>query len=237
MKQTGILMSKPMVLAMLQKRKTQTRRTRGLEEINGNPDAWHLVNSDGQKYGRDDAPIWWNFENGYSGRKLMVKCPYGGLGDMLYIREMLRCVNGEWFYNADGLPVMVDPKYQLEMVAWAHHKEQDYASSMFMPRWACRLERPITKMRCERVQTITEADCIAEGVRYPVTTGGHPLLEISSKHCPGDYLKDKFKNGKYIGNSEDWIKAHYASLWDTLNAKRYPWSMNPWVWVPEWVNP
>lgn len=110
--------------------------------------------------------------------------------------------------------------------------------SIHMPRWASRLALEITKVRVERVQEITPDDCIAEGVEYPVAPSGtpgkvNPLINISDRNLTPHLMKIK---GKYT--HENLLIAHYAGLWDSINAKReggiYAWEKNPWVWVVEY---
>jgi len=88
--------------------------------------------------------------------------------------------------------------------------------SIFMPRAACRLRLRITDVRVERLQDISEAQAIAEGV-------------------------EEFSFGKAglnfdLGGSQqtrDPLQA-FKWLWDNINAKRgYGWELNPWVWVIE----
>lgn len=87
-------------------------------------------------------------------------------GDRLWCREMLRLPDGEpWVYEADHQAVMVSKEEETAMLVWAHHKDQDYCSSMFMPRWACRIVLECEEdARLERLQDITEEEAEAEGV-------------------------------------------------------------------------
>jgi hypothetical protein len=78
--------------------------------------------------------------------------------------------------------------------------------SIFMPRWASRLALEITKVRVERLQAITPEDCEAEGI--------HDLATFSY----------------------DARRLKYGQLWDSLNARRgYSWNSNPWVWCLEFA--
>jgi hypothetical protein len=77
--------------------------------------------------------------------------------------------------------------------------------SIFMPRWASRITLRITRLRVERLQAISEADAIAEG-------------------CPAVSLHD-------LDCDSTPPSGHYAKLWDSINGKRVPWDLNPWVWV------
>jgi hypothetical protein len=76
--------------------------------------------------------------------------------------------------------------------------------SIFMPRWASRITLEVTAVRAERLQDVSEADALAEGV------GG---LAPEDTHASA---RDEFQ-----------------SLWDGINGKRAPWESNPWVWVVE----
>jgi hypothetical protein len=73
-----------------------------------------------------------------------------------------------------------------------------------MPRWASRISLEITGVRVERVQDISEADALAEGV------------DRTNTSLPG-YATERFRR-----------------LWDSINAARgFGWEVNPWVWVIE----
>jgi hypothetical protein len=108
----------------------------------------------------------------------------------------------------------------------------------------------IVNVRAERVQAISTADIEAEGVTYPVAAKGcppgkvKPLLRITGKFPPGDYMPC-IAGSKHMDmeqmNHDTLLRAHWASLWDTINANRgpgkakkgYGWSFNPWVWRVE----
>jgi hypothetical protein len=87
-----------------------------------------------------------------------------------------------------------------------------------MPRWASRINLEITDARVERLNDITEEDCIAEGVGHGFQmNAGYP-----------DY--QHIKNGA-CELTQDTAYASFWSLWDSINGKKHPWSSNPWVWV------
>lgn len=80
--------------------------------------------------------------------------------------------------------------------------------SIFMPRWASRITLEVVNIRVERLQEITIAECIAEGVK-------------DSTNLP------------HIGGSGI-EKTEFYLLWNSINAKRgYSWESNPWVWIIE----
>lgn len=77
--------------------------------------------------------------------------------------------------------------------------------SIFMPRWASRITLEITGVRVERLQDISDKDCLAEGI----ADLNIPLRPNLSMH-----------------------RSCYADLWETINGPG-SWDANPWVWVIE----
>jgi len=128
-------------------------------------------------------------------------CPYGQVGDGLWVRETwledekadsIEAVHGHIYYKADYIKTF-------EKTIWR--------PSIFMPRWASRIDLEITDIRVERLQEISSSDCLAEGLSVNSSGIGQQAIEL-------DY---KFKQ-----------------LWNSLNAKRcYSWESNCWVWVIE----
>jgi hypothetical protein len=169
-----------------------------------------------------------------------VKCPYGKVGDRLWVRETWRV--GAWRDNGRmAIDYMASP--ELTNTPWLYPPKTDFMKlvqqswkdcgkkqvpmryqweagkspcrirpSIFMPRWASRILREITAIRVERVQDISEADAKAEGCE-PVRTDWESCI---SPNVTIDYREG------------------YQRLWDSINAKRgYSWADNPWVWVIE----
>lgn len=138
-KEHPILFSWPMVRALLEGRKTQTRRSvktnaSGRTQLAGRN--WHL-----------------------SDPEVIKACPYGTIGDRLWVRETWgRLFNGgdenePIFYRADY------SKEDLETQVLPGWKP-----SIHMPRSAARLFLEITDIRVERLHNISEYDCAAEGI-------------------------------------------------------------------------
>lgn len=158
-------------------------------------------------------------------------CPYGKPGDRLWVRETWR--------PQDGMTIECQYADEIEYRADGDRPKQPtdcyWKPSIFLPRWACRLVLEIVAVRVERVQDISEADCKAEGVSLPwaeVNGQKRPLLRLTGKYPPGDYLEPLVDRKPWTAT--ELLRAHYASLWDTLNAKRgFSWASNPWVWVVE----
>lgn len=177
MREHPILFSGPMVRAILEGRKTQTRRVCKVPSITpGNADTM---------------------------RSIIASCPYGQLGDLLWVRET--------HYRFTGLPINGKP-WDGMIVApdgnpYNARCYDDYqllgplnsaaacvkVPSIHMPRWASRLTLRIMDILIQRVQEITQEDAKAEGAEY------------------------QYK---------------FMKLWDSINAKRgYSWESNPWVWA------
>ena len=152
MKERPILFNAPMVRAILDGRKTVTRRVvkpQPAGEIRrGEPDFNHWIDT---KY--------WERQNQKENRGIGTRgfaCPYGQPGgDRLYVRETFGhfernenfAPGCEVFYRADGESLAVEP----------------WRPSIHMPRWASRITLEITSVRVERLQDISVADAIAEG--------------------------------------------------------------------------
>lgn len=134
-----ILFSAPMVRALLDGRKTQTRRI-----VKG-------------------AALDWldSFTPEFVASAENRLCPYGVPGDVLWVRETLKRAPHLWTYAADGEPVGWPARQGLA------GKTRDTVVSIHMPRDACRLRLRITDVRVERLNYISDADCEAEGVREP----------------------------------------------------------------------
>lgn len=197
MKERSILFSAPMVRAIFEGRKTQTRR---------------IVKP--QPAGAWAAP----------GK---TACPYGATGDRLWVRETwgLDAYTGDMQfsikYRAGGDSYVTErngsdewvPIYQRYMDGCGLDDKWDrWRPSIHMPRWASRITLEVTGVRVERLQDISEADAIAEGVEHD-----------------GDCWKS------YIDGVGPFTTARisFKSLWDSINKDRAPWESNPWVWVVE----
>ncbi|MFN8993924.1 MAG: hypothetical protein ACK5X3_09750, partial [Pseudomonadota bacterium] len=140
-----------------------------------------------------------------------VSCPYGQPGDRLWVREAWLTVDGESaFYRADYAP---DAKGERDHgVSWR--------PAMFMPRWASRIELKVTGIRVERLQDISEADAVAEGVERTVTGDGWRR-----------YCNDEQQEAAGLTPCSSAIGS-FQSLWESINGPG-AWGANPWVWVVE----
>jgi len=146
-KERPILFSGPMVRAILDGRKTQTRRVVKNQE-------------------------WYNLKGEYGDRLRSVdRCPYGTAGERLWVRETWTPDHAPFYphfpvaYRADaGFDYERNERgetYSPEQKAWFPYR---WRPSIHMPRIASRITLEITGVRVERLQDISESDAIAEGV-------------------------------------------------------------------------
>jgi hypothetical protein len=103
-----------------------------------------------------------------------------------------------------------------------------------MPRLASRITLEIKDVRVERVQDISEAEAMSEGIMMSTVPSSPPLHSLVKYIAPGVTMTNQ------SGEKDDYAPAHnsarkaYECLWDSINAKRgYGWDENPWVWVIE----
>lgn len=203
LRERPILFSGPMVKAILDGRKSQTRRVLALPEfIRSEEDAADHATVAWAPDGHS-GPGFYGWMNEYAEEgAVLIRCPFGVPGDRLWVRETFRetvCLAGgvskSVEYRADAL----DPG------------GSSWSPSIFMPRWASRITLEVTEVRVQRVQEITNADAQAEGVdraeMVPWPDGD-----------PGTLGDESIRS--------------YLRLWDSLNAKRgFGWEANPWVWA------
>ncbi len=215
-KERPLLFSAPMVRAILEGRKTVTRRPLKL------PHGFWETSVTGEL-----VPI-------------PVNCPHGKPGDRLYVRETCfindyreasvpvdERASCEIHYRADGIP---DFEGEEELIRWR--------PSIHMPRWASRILLEITDVRVERLQDISDDQAKAEGCFFTdygqqCFHGGTGWKDVGD--CPA-------KVGHQQRNGWAWDKttSHeqclftprfaFANLWNSTGGD---WDANPWVWVVE----
>ena len=193
-----LLFSAPMVRALLEGRKTQTRRIIKPEPIwDGEWFKWQTPKFDFKSSCEDGMAI-----------ALKHTCPYGKPGDLLWVREttVTDHATSETLtlakYAAGGDPVLYpsptedehgEPDYGGSHAHWWYSKEA--CPSIHMPRWASRLTLELTDVRVERLKDISEADAKAEGA-------------TSKPKCSGFCSQDD-------GWSMDWSSVGTCSRWGT----------------------
>lgn len=243
MKERPILFSAPMVRAILEGRKTQTRRA--VKPV-GNDDGFVILDygNGGWPYRSDDGDS--AMHTVKRDGKLYLNetphdCPYGKRGGKLWVREAFRFLDS---FDGDS-PAMVGERCILAGYPkpWAptHYEADGWRDNwmnvgatpgsvtpgklrpgIHMPRWASRITLEVTGVRVEQLQDISEADAIAEGI------GSVRVSESETRYI--DYLMA----GK-IGEKEATCGSavlSYATLWESINGAG-SWAANPFVWVVE----
>jgi hypothetical protein len=227
-----------MVRAIRERRKTQTRRLVTPQPIPG------VVTQDGQGHrflsgsslrAEHLGETEWRFAMpGYSAGPW--RCPYGQVGDRLWVRESFADIDGVPWYRADSVRDDSGDRdgwwsdFAGDGVHGIFHPGPiRWTPSIHMPRRFCRLVLEVSGVRVERVQDISAADARAEGVRMVVGEDGTPLLNISVTPKPDCAM---YQKGRDASVDDYWI-GNFALLWNEINLKRAPWDENPWVWVVE----
>lgn len=211
-KERPILFSAPMVRAVLEGRKTQTRRV-----VKPQPEAPRAIYEPGHcrevlfdslacsSSGSPCSAVGWHWSMQCAGgavisdgAKVETLCPYGKPGDRLWVKETFAVIPGQPYANGKEDDILVTkadcgPLHAALVSKWK--------PSIFMPRNLSRITLEITNVRVERLQDISEADAISEGV---VPGGRFPMC----------------------------ARGVYADLWDSINGEG-SWDKNPWVWVIE----
>lgn len=199
MKERGMIFNAEMVNAILSGRKTQTRR----------PIKWKQTRFT-EIAERDDGSLWPWAEDCERGGDIWFACPFGEVGDRIWVRETFRVhsratdvatlvyrasVRNSWTEQTHRVPVAVCNKPATP---------EKWTPSIHMPRWASRITLEITGVRVERLRDLSEDDAKSEGITPP--SGGV---------LPGWEYRINFRD-------------LWMDIYGTDN-----WEANPWVWVIE----
>lgn len=198
-----ILFSAPMVRALLDGTKTQTRRI-------CNPQLLSLTGSGKRIYRDEDFRASWADSPGATHSSGFKDCRYGSPGDRLWVRETCRAMDHRHVvYLADNGCRMIGPT-RADADAWC--KLNRYRGlvgatvpPIHMPRWASRITLELTGVRVERLQDISEEDAKAEG----------------AEAYQGPVATDRpYRLG-------------FARLWSSIHGDSGPnaWGSDPYVWV------
>ena len=229
MAERPILFADPMVRAILDDRKTQTRRLLKPQPVVGRAD-WTRITPDDAGWLQNDNGTW-RYDGIRDGKRFAFagpyRCPYGHPGDRLWVRETFKPIaSGEvkhgygevrygYAYRADGATRWNDRTTKIHDLSGQpptgpmQFQQRPWKPSIHMPHRASRITLEVTDVRVERLQDITYADAAKEGAeqapdfRYGLS---HPMAMNR--------------------------RAGFAQLWEQINGEG-SWGANPWVWVVE----
>lgn len=229
MKYVPILFSTPMVIAINNGSKTQTRRTVKYSKKIDNPKIGFSSFT-----GKREFEVRGVHENGQYGSSLFnMKIDKG---DILWVRET-HYAYGWWIHNGnkktfkdfsfdhegyryiDNHPLQIESGRKDKKIGWFKRP------SIFMPKDACRIFLKVTNVRVERLNEISEEDAVQEGI-----------LNYYSDICKSRKYKDYVTKPIGYGNVEhdypelDNSIESFFSLWESINGKESL-EANPFVWV------
>lgn len=211
-----IIFSAPMVRALIDGRKTQTRRI-----VKPKP-LWVYA---------DQVPV----KTKDADPRGAISCPFGVPGDKLYVREKFG------YANAGKHRVIV---YAADESAWhivadeggegderSRGKRVDRSKidpvhrwypSIHMPRWASRITLTITNVRVERVQDISDADVVAEGT-FDAPVNEDSVVRIRTVQ--------QYRGKPELCNDRAFAsRARFMVLWDSIHGTG-AWDRNDWIWA------
>lgn len=208
-----IIFSGPMVRALLDGRKNQTRRV--LPKAHPRFPHHNNIRTDVLVYDPQRPEVWyWDGVHDRVGASYPV--PYAP-GDRLYVREAHALVPATAYRMSDGVVQAIDPEDRgracVYREGWERSQPGKWRPSIHMPRWASRLTLTVTEVRVQRLQEISEADAVAEGIADPGCTecGGPALVDGDCCYKPSPCYRESF-----------------IYLWNSLHGPD-AWDANPWV--------
>lgn len=235
MKARPILFSGPMVRALIEGRKTQTRRVITLPEKRvtkqygavdvRNVNYWSPPSGISQE-GWANPGVNYHTYDPSSGEMIgnhIDPCPYGQPGGLLWVRETWTCYR-QTSYEYDEHEQVTGKKDRehyagtLSPVFRADNKNfpDRWEPAIHMPRWASRLTLQITDVRVQRLQDISELDARNEGVIF--------------EDDPDEESDFGYHFGIDDGTLGGSPKEAFSILWRHINGES-SWDENPWIWA------
>ena len=187
MTKRGMIFNGEMVRAILEGRKTQTRRP---------------VNS-------STADLL-DLQKQYPHKKYNIVCPFGQPGDCLWVRETFQgpLVSEELFEEYRAYPEKFETPQYCEYAADGGAKPEycdlddnlrhGWRPSIHMPRWASRLLLEITDVRVERLKSISDGDAIREGCSATDMKSGDCVADVFARLWKSIYGKESWQANPYV---------------------------------------
>ncbi|HHC2778780.1 hypothetical protein [Klebsiella pneumoniae] len=150
-----------------------------------------------------------------NGQMVSIICPHGKPGDRIWVRETFCPVDDTQYGGEKWVDYRATPRYESSHPAGWDSAPNDaealkWRPSIHMPRWASRILLEITDVRVERLNSISQEDAQAEGLEL---TGWRPTY---SDPDSGGEVMTPYDN--------------FAELWSSIYGDE-SWKANPWVWV------
>ncbi|HBQ5642008.1 TPA: hypothetical protein L7572_002056 [Klebsiella variicola] len=243
MKERGMIFNGEMVRAILDGRKTQTRR-----EVKLNLDIaclattydWATSLAANHYQGLTEEQIQQKAESlrGVihpvilgNGQMVSIICPHGKPGDRIWVREAFCPVDDTQYGGEKWVDYRATPKFEASHPAGWDSAPNDaealkWRPSIHMPRWASRILLEITDVRVERLNAISPEDAESEGLERTNFTGFGDEPGLPSYPEPDVYFDPLKKQWK------EYPPEAFAGLWESIYGAD-SWRANPWVWVIE----
>ncbi|MDP8801364.1 hypothetical protein QZQ15_25550 [Serratia marcescens] len=216
MKERPVIFNGEMVRAILDGRKTQTRRVMAVQPESNQFGLLRITDSTKRS---DIGKYHWAESNatGTHQRSALFSCPFGQVGDRLWVRETFQGplipedelseylgANPDKFQSPAYCEYAADGGAKPEYVDSDENTRYGWRPSIHMPRWASRMTLEITAVRVERLNDISEEDAKAEGVKAGVSPGHEHMMH----------------------------QVAFRELWQSIYSEE-SWGANRWVWVIE----
>ncbi|HFE4419569.1 TPA: hypothetical protein ACF26P_003089 [Klebsiella quasipneumoniae subsp. similipneumoniae] len=224
MTERGMIFNAEMVRAILDGRKTQTRR----------PIKWKQTRF--TEIGeREDGSKWPWSEDAEHACDFWHPCPFGAVGDRIWVREAFRVHSratdvatlvykaserNSWTEQTHRVPVAVCNKPATP---------EKWSPSLHMPRWASRILLEITDVRVERLNAISEEDAQREGVHTEVWDQTVVARNYAARD---EFFQFWSEDMPHYVEMNQLYRSSFRSLWESIYGAEN-WQANPWVWVIE----
>jgi hypothetical protein len=221
MRERGIHFNREMVRAVMEGRKMQTRRIIQSPAKNMQANGQKVIDyrEPGDKwYGehvfsmRNQSGTWCD----YTKEQFLAKCPFGAVGDRLWVRETFRVFDSSVECACEDHCSC--SRYHGKAIYRANGDDQEakWTPSIHMPRKHSRITLEITNVGVQRLQSISQNDAVREGL---VT------LPASGRYCIN-------QGDQYFGGASHDAREVFSWLWSSIYGEE-SWSDNPYVWVIE----
>ncbi|MEN0626664.1 hypothetical protein AAIG33_04385 [Phytobacter ursingii] len=228
MKEHGMIFNAEMVRAIIDGRKTMTRRIMKVQPENSEFGLRQIIDS---SVAKEVGMYFWCQADacGVKRRSKPFPCPFGAVGDRIWVREAFQGplvseelleeyrAYPEKFENPEYCEYAADGGPRPEYCDLDDNLRHGWRPSIHMPRWASRITLEITGVRVERLQNISETDAEAEGIDMEAL--------FDAQDCY-DCIADHNMTGRPT------VTGAFKYLWESIYGEE-SWQANPWVWVIE----